>query len=71
MNEQNLTPEQQAEIDRLTEASWQRFDQNVDAASDPDAHNRLGTTRRQEQLAEQAEQQPPSPPDRNSNYVPE
>lgn len=40
--EQHLTPEQLAEIDRLTEASWQRFNQNADAATDPADHTMLG-----------------------------
>jgi|GEM_PF-2177688 len=70
--EQHLTPEQLAEIDSLTEASWQRFNHNGDAATDPADHNWLGTTRRQQQWAEEAEQQiTESPPPKQTNYLPE
>ena len=73
MDDQSLTPEQLAEIVRLTEASWQRFNQDADAVTDPADHNWLGTTRRQQQEAEAAEQQATQsqPPLKQRNYRPE
>lgn len=72
-SEQHLTPEQLAEIDRLTKASWRRFNHDSDAATDPADHNWLGTTHRQQQWAEEAEQQAEQlpPPRKQSNYLPE